>query len=239
MSRPSEQPPELPRSLPSWPPPPSPLATRPRPRAVSHRSSVASDTAGDSARPISSGAHASDDDDPTRSRPASGERRLGGAGHPYVNTSDVDVPEYILRRAVIARARSERQIAEAVTAARHDGMSWARIGKELGVSAQAAQQRYGHARASELTDHPEDHPTTTTDTAPHNRDLPPVSPAPANRLERHVMAELQGVDGRRREPPRGPVCQHVRSRRAGDAQRWPVLQVDHEERSEQTQLGRQ
>lgn len=61
------------------------------------------------------------------------------------NTSDVDVPEYILRRAVIARARSERQIAEAVTAARHDGMSWARIGKELGVSAQAAQQRYSHA----------------------------------------------------------------------------------------------
>jgi hypothetical protein len=59
--------------------------------------------------------------------------------------ADVDVPEYLLRRAVIARARSERQISDAVTAARHDGMSWARIGRELGVSAQAAQQRYGHA----------------------------------------------------------------------------------------------
>ena len=61
------------------------------------------------------------------------------------HATDVDIPEYLLRRAVIARARSERQIADAVTAARHDGMSWARIGKELGVSAQAAQQRYGHA----------------------------------------------------------------------------------------------
>ncbi len=58
--------------------------------------------------------------------------------------TDVDVPEYLLRRAVIARARSERQIAEAVITARHAGISWSRIGKELGVSAQAAQQRYGH-----------------------------------------------------------------------------------------------
>ena len=57
--------------------------------------------------------------------------------------TDVDVPEYLLRRAVIARARSERQIAGAVIAARRDGISWARIGRELGVSAQAAQQRYG------------------------------------------------------------------------------------------------
>lgn len=56
---------------------------------------------------------------------------------------EIDVPEYVLRRAVIARARTERQVADAVQAARHAGLPWTRIGKELGVSAQAAQQRYG------------------------------------------------------------------------------------------------
>ena len=54
-----------------------------------------------------------------------------------------DVAEYLLLRAALARARSERQIAEAIDAARHAGMSWKRIGDELGISAQAAQQRYG------------------------------------------------------------------------------------------------
>jgi hypothetical protein len=56
---------------------------------------------------------------------------------------EVDVAVYLLQRAALARARSERQIAEAVSAARRAGMSWKRIGSELGVSAQAAQQRYG------------------------------------------------------------------------------------------------
>jgi hypothetical protein len=53
------------------------------------------------------------------------------------------VEEYLLERAVVARARSERQIVEAVTAGRSRGMSWQRIGEILGTSAQAAQQRYG------------------------------------------------------------------------------------------------
>ncbi len=53
--------------------------------------------------------------------------------------------EYLLERATIARARSERQIIEAVTAARGKGLSWQRIGDILGTSAQAAQQRYGAA----------------------------------------------------------------------------------------------
>ncbi|MFO7590822.1 MAG: hypothetical protein R6X23_07980 [Acidimicrobiia bacterium] len=53
--------------------------------------------------------------------------------------------EYLLERATIARARSERQIVEAVTAARSAGLSWQRIGDILGTSAQAAQQRYGAA----------------------------------------------------------------------------------------------
>jgi hypothetical protein len=56
---------------------------------------------------------------------------------------EVAVAEHLLRRAALARARSERQISEAVAAARRAGISWKRIGNELGISAQAAQQRYG------------------------------------------------------------------------------------------------
>ena len=56
---------------------------------------------------------------------------------------EVDVAEYLLRRAALARARSELQIAEAVGKARRAGMTWKRIGNQLGISAQAAQQRYG------------------------------------------------------------------------------------------------
>ncbi len=53
------------------------------------------------------------------------------------------VAEYLLQRAVLARARTERQVIDAVRAARSDGTAWARIGALLGTSAQAAQQRYG------------------------------------------------------------------------------------------------
>jgi len=53
------------------------------------------------------------------------------------------VEEYALERAVVAQARGERQILDAVTAARSKGISWQRIGEILGTSAQAAQQRYG------------------------------------------------------------------------------------------------
>jgi hypothetical protein len=53
------------------------------------------------------------------------------------------VEEYLLRRAVLARARSEREIVDAVVASREAGISWATIGELLGTSAQAAQQRYG------------------------------------------------------------------------------------------------
>ncbi len=55
----------------------------------------------------------------------------------------VDVAEHLLRRAALARARTEHQMAEAVVAARAAGLSWKRIGEQLGTSAQAAQQRYG------------------------------------------------------------------------------------------------
>ncbi len=53
------------------------------------------------------------------------------------------VEEYLLERAVLARARGERQIVEAVATARATGLSWQRIGELLGTSAQAVQQRYG------------------------------------------------------------------------------------------------
>jgi hypothetical protein len=58
---------------------------------------------------------------------------------------EIAVAEHLLRRAALARARSERQISEAVDTARRSGMPWKRIGAELGISAQAAQQRYGPA----------------------------------------------------------------------------------------------
>ena len=56
---------------------------------------------------------------------------------------EVAVAEHLLRRAALARAQSERHVGEAVEAARRAGISWKRIGTELGISAQAAQQRYG------------------------------------------------------------------------------------------------
>jgi hypothetical protein len=61
---------------------------------------------------------------------------------------EVAVAELLLRRAALARAQSERQIGEAVAVARRAGISWKRIGIELGISTQAAQQRYGAARRS-------------------------------------------------------------------------------------------
>jgi hypothetical protein len=53
------------------------------------------------------------------------------------------VEEYSLEQAVVAQARGERQILDAVATARSRGISWQRIGEILGTSAQAAQQRYG------------------------------------------------------------------------------------------------
>jgi hypothetical protein len=53
------------------------------------------------------------------------------------------VEVYMLQRAALTRAQSERQILDAVVAARSAGIPWAKIGSLLGTSAQAAQQRYG------------------------------------------------------------------------------------------------
>lgn len=54
----------------------------------------------------------------------------------------VPVEEYLLRRAALTRARSERDVVDAVAVARSAGISWNKIGGVLGTSAQAAQQRY-------------------------------------------------------------------------------------------------
>lgn len=63
----------------------------------------------------------------------------------YVPTEGDEVPveEYLLKRAVMARARCEADIVEAVAAARMKGITWSRVGEMLGTSPQAAQQRYG------------------------------------------------------------------------------------------------
>jgi hypothetical protein len=53
------------------------------------------------------------------------------------------VEECLLELAVLERARSERQIVDAVTKARAKNVPWQRIGELLGTSAPAAQQRYG------------------------------------------------------------------------------------------------
>lgn len=48
-----------------------------------------------------------------------------------------------LRRVSYQRSLIERALAQAVRTARKGGASWAKIGKELGTSGEAARQRYG------------------------------------------------------------------------------------------------
>ena len=46
-----------------------------------------------------------------------------------------------------ARVIQERELAEAVADARANGRSWAKIGLALGISRQAAQERFGNRAA--------------------------------------------------------------------------------------------
>lgn len=48
-----------------------------------------------------------------------------------------------VRKAFQRRATTERELLNAVYAARGDGQSWAAIGARLGTSREAARQRYG------------------------------------------------------------------------------------------------
>jgi hypothetical protein len=63
--------------------------------------------------------------------------------HEFAVGDERPVEEYLVQRAVIARARSEQALLDAVTTARANGMTWQLLGELLGTSAQAAHQRYG------------------------------------------------------------------------------------------------
>ncbi len=64
------------------------------------------------------------------------------------------VEEYVLERATLDRARSERQVVEAVAAARSKGMSWTRIGAVLGTSARPRNSDTARSSSPPDTDHP-------------------------------------------------------------------------------------
>jgi len=49
-----------------------------------------------------------------------------------------------LRRMAYRRACVERELAEVVASARRSGISWAKIGEQIGTSGEAARQRYGN-----------------------------------------------------------------------------------------------
>ncbi|NIJ13525.1 hypothetical protein FHU38_003869 [Saccharomonospora amisosensis] len=52
-------------------------------------------------------------------------------------------PLAAMRKAMAKRAQAERDLLDAVTAARDAGYSWAAIGAIVGTSGEAARQRYG------------------------------------------------------------------------------------------------
>lgn len=56
---------------------------------------------------------------------------------------DLNPAEGKLMRDAIERALCEQSIVKDVADARHAGLSWKKIGAALGISAQAAQHRYG------------------------------------------------------------------------------------------------
>jgi hypothetical protein len=56
-----------------------------------------------------------------------------------------------VREAFVARANAERQLADAVAAARGEGHSWASIGAMLGTSGEAARQRYSRTSSQAVT----------------------------------------------------------------------------------------
>lgn len=53
-----------------------------------------------------------------------------------------------IRAAVMDRSTGERQLAQAVDAARAEGHPWSAIGAMLGTSGEAAPQRYGRRQAA-------------------------------------------------------------------------------------------
>lgn len=70
-----------------------------------------------------------------------------------------------VRKAFEAKARAERDLADAVTVARAEGHSWAAIGAMLGTSGEAARQRYGQPAPKPST--PSKGPRRTQKTSQH------------------------------------------------------------------------
>ncbi len=72
------------------------------------------------------------------------------------DATSLDLADHLalVRRAAAAEHESRRLLQNAVDAARSAGHSWAAIGTELGMSRQAAQQRFGGTE--EATDSPEE-----------------------------------------------------------------------------------
>jgi len=64
------------------------------------------------------------------------------AWDPTPDQERTPTPEMLLRRAAYKRAEAERQIADAVVAARAADVPWRVIGESIGTTAQSAQRRY-------------------------------------------------------------------------------------------------
>lgn len=77
---------------------------------------------------------------------------LTHTGHPMSPDERVAVADDLARAARNAR-EAQRQLDRDVAEARQRGLSWSQIGDALGVSKQAAQQRYRSTRVS-LDDQP-------------------------------------------------------------------------------------
>ena len=105
-------------------------------------------------------------------------------------------PMYLhaLREAATFHAQVERQIADAVAAARAGGYSWALIGAQLGTSGQAARQRYGSAESAEPA-------------KPAAAKRAPAKKAPAKKAARASVTKIAGQ--------RTTVTKSIRSAQSG------------------------
>ncbi len=116
-----------------------------------------------------------------------------------VSAVDAHLGTAVRLRAIVEGAESLQQ--DAVTAAREAGASWADVGQSLGISRQAAQQRFGARAVAELT--------------PQERLLGPVT-----RAEEVRELCAAGRDGWR--PTGSRHGEHVLVR---DEQAWEVRRV--------------
>lgn len=124
--------------------------------------------AADSPDPVGTGADVTDPDvtDPV------GTGATPDGGSAPLDPEDPASHLIIVRRAAEAERISRDLLLQAVGAARASGHSWAAIGRELGMSRQAAQQRFGGADAVDaVTTSGADAPAA----APETRRLGPIT----------------------------------------------------------------